>query len=341
MIKKYQVFISSTFLDLQEERLEIIDSVLNFGHIPVGMELFNASDETQWSVIKKRIEQSDYYVLIQGDRYGSLDEGVSYTEKEFDYAVSISKPMLVFLRDEKTIEKLPQDKREQKYKKELERFKNKLKKKHLKFWSEKSDLVKKFLTSFKELAEDKPQIGWLRADQCIIQETDSKTFFYTLDDKHDANFPSLVKGAKKLFVLARTAVNLLGQYERNIIENIKNGCEFRFLFVSPSSDAVKYIYGSNPEIYTENAKKMKTHVESIKSKTGKEFQIKTIDKAPTVSIIYVEKEDGESYLVVQFYFLHSKIGRDRPLFKLKKDDVWFQTFKDEFDILWDESKDWN
>ena len=56
--------------------------------IPAGMELFPAADEEQWEFIKKVIEDCDYYLLIIGGRYGSVtDDGISYTEKEFDYAV--------------------------------------------------------------------------------------------------------------------------------------------------------------------------------------------------------------------------------------------------------------
>jgi Domain of unknown function (DUF4062) len=44
MQKKYQVFISSTFSDLVEERQDTLKSVLDMGHIPSGMEVFPAVD---------------------------------------------------------------------------------------------------------------------------------------------------------------------------------------------------------------------------------------------------------------------------------------------------------
>jgi Domain of unknown function (DUF4062) len=48
---KYQIFVSSTYEDLKDERNEVIKACLNMGHIPVGMEMFNAADEEQWAVI--------------------------------------------------------------------------------------------------------------------------------------------------------------------------------------------------------------------------------------------------------------------------------------------------
>ena len=52
-------------------------------------------------MIKQVIDLCDYYVLIIGARYGSLNEttGLSYTEMEYDYAVSKNIPVLVFLDD--------------------------------------------------------------------------------------------------------------------------------------------------------------------------------------------------------------------------------------------------
>lgn len=51
--KKYQVFISSTFSDLINERRKILDVLLMADCIPAGMEAFVATDVEQFAVIKK------------------------------------------------------------------------------------------------------------------------------------------------------------------------------------------------------------------------------------------------------------------------------------------------
>jgi hypothetical protein len=57
--------------------------------IPAGMELFPAMDDDQLAFIKGVIDDCDYYVILIGGRYGSVNEqGVSYTEAEYDYAVA-------------------------------------------------------------------------------------------------------------------------------------------------------------------------------------------------------------------------------------------------------------
>ena len=59
MKRKLQVFVSSTFLDLKAERQAAVEAILLAGHIPAGMELFSAGDESQLEIIKKWIEASD------------------------------------------------------------------------------------------------------------------------------------------------------------------------------------------------------------------------------------------------------------------------------------------
>ena len=99
--KKYQVFISSTYEDLKSERKAVEETIIRAGDIPVGMEAFPAVDSEQFEFIKTVIRSCDYYVLIIAGRYGSLaDDGLSYTEKEFRYAVECGIPALVFVRDE-------------------------------------------------------------------------------------------------------------------------------------------------------------------------------------------------------------------------------------------------
>jgi hypothetical protein len=96
---RYQVFVSSTYDDLREERQQATQAILEAGYFPSGMELFPASDDTQWELIKRVIEESDCYVVIVAARYGSLGpEGRSYTEMEYDYAVERGIPVLGFVR---------------------------------------------------------------------------------------------------------------------------------------------------------------------------------------------------------------------------------------------------
>jgi hypothetical protein len=100
MDKRYQVFLSSTYADLRDERQRVLQTLMEMDCIPAGMELFPAADEEQWAFIRQIIDDCDYYLLIIGGRYGSLTaEGVSYTEKEFDYACEKGIRVVAFLHE--------------------------------------------------------------------------------------------------------------------------------------------------------------------------------------------------------------------------------------------------
>jgi hypothetical protein len=100
MEKRCQVFVSSTYADLQEERSHVFRTLIEMDCIPAGMELFPAIDEEQFEFIKKVIDDCDYYLLIIGGRYGSLTpEGLSYTKKEYDHAIERGIKVIAFLHE--------------------------------------------------------------------------------------------------------------------------------------------------------------------------------------------------------------------------------------------------
>jgi hypothetical protein len=161
---KYQVFVSSTFVDLKEERRTVIEMILNMGHIPVGMEAFQASDDTQWDYIKRRIDESDYYVLIVAERYGSEQNGKSYTQMEYEYAVKTGVPVVSFLLDSNVRKDWPSSKVEHEKKEKVEKLRKLCERKLVKFWKNSDDLGGKVALALNELIRDKPRTGWVRAD---------------------------------------------------------------------------------------------------------------------------------------------------------------------------------
>jgi hypothetical protein len=121
--RKYQIFISSSYRDLKEERKALIDRILIAGHIPAGMESFVAGDEEDLRVIKRAIDQCDVYVVLIGSRYGSIATETppqSFTQVEYRYARDEArKPILAFLLNEEEFEQerndVPGDDAERKY----------------------------------------------------------------------------------------------------------------------------------------------------------------------------------------------------------------------------------
>ncbi|MCD0459944.1 DUF4062 domain-containing protein [Roseiconus lacunae] len=164
--KRYQIFISSTFRDLIDERQAVLKAVLELDHMPAGMELFPAADDTAWQLIKDVIDSSDYYVLLIGGRYGSLDEeGLGYTEKEYDYATRKKKPVIPLLH--KSPDNLPRERTETEPGtwKKLEAFRAKVEKKHTcVYWDSAEDLKAKVIVGLTANVKRHPTVGWVRAD---------------------------------------------------------------------------------------------------------------------------------------------------------------------------------
>ncbi len=168
MDKRYQVFVSSTYEDLQEERKEVMQALLELDCIPAGMELFPASNDDQWTLIKKVIDDCDYYILIIGGRYGSTnEEGKSYTQMEFEYALSTGKPIISFLP--KHPENIPSGKSEQDANKKakLETFKELAKKKLIKYWDNPENLGSVVSRSMIRLIKDFPTEGWVKSGSSV------------------------------------------------------------------------------------------------------------------------------------------------------------------------------
>lgn len=166
MDKKYQVFVSSTYTDLIEERQAVSRAILDMGHIPAGMEMFPAADIEQLAYIKKVIDGCDYYVLIIGARYGSLDEaGVSYTEREYEYAVESGKTVLAFLHAD--IDKVAlgkSDKDDSKHAKLVTFMMRVSQGRLIQHWDSPLALRANAIVSLQKAFSESPQIGWVRAD---------------------------------------------------------------------------------------------------------------------------------------------------------------------------------
>lgn len=177
MKKKYQVFVSSTYSDLKEERLEAVNALLDMECIPVGMEQFPASPLSQWEYIKRLIDMSDYYLLIIAGKYGTIncETNLSYTETEYLYAKEKGIPIIAFLHKDPL--KLPASKyaATDEERENIERFRNNVKNENrlVDFYENVDQLKYAIAKAMPKIINDVPAIGWVRADQVerVIKES--------------------------------------------------------------------------------------------------------------------------------------------------------------------------
>ena len=177
MNKKLQVFVSSTYTDLKEERQAAVEAILDAGHIPAGMELFKAGNESQLKTIYRWIDESDVYLLILGGRYGSIEKesGKSYTQLEYEYALSKNIPIfsLILTQDLLTkkinsigLEQVMEQFEPAKY----QLFKALVMSKIIRKIDDCKDIKVAITLTIAEFINDYQLIGWVRGN-CIEKQT--------------------------------------------------------------------------------------------------------------------------------------------------------------------------
>lgn len=166
--------------------------------------------------------------------------------------------------------------------------------------------------------------------------------FFTLDDRPTGSFADLVANASRVQLLARTAVNLISQYGKTLEALGRQGCDIQVLMVDPRSDAARFLYGGGIDVYRNNVVSAAQHLKALKTTLGARLQVRVTKHAPTFGLVVSHHSDPAlSHVQVQIYFLHSAVGRDRPLFRLKHGERGFSVYVEEFDKLWKESTDWD
>jgi hypothetical protein len=173
--RRLQIFVSSTYKDLQDERQVAVKAILKAGNIPAGMELFTSGDKSQWEVIEKWIQDSDVYLLILGGRYGSIEQssGKSYTHLEYEYALKIGKPLFACVIQDNCLElKIKngskyENIREVENKKDFDSFRALVMSKPVSLCENLDQIQSEILLKMIELERDNSLTGWIRASDSI------------------------------------------------------------------------------------------------------------------------------------------------------------------------------
>lgn len=203
MQKKYQIFISSTYNDLINERREVIQSLLELDCIPTGMELFQASNMDQWNWIKQVINDCDYFIVIIAGRYGTIHEkyGISYTEMEYRYALEINKPIIGFLY--KNIDALPVNKSETNIesREKLIKFRELASQKLVKYWNNEYELSSVVSRSIIQLIKTTPMPGWIKADKLPnMRKEDNSIVRCSFCNKTQGQVYKLIAGPNGVYI---------------------------------------------------------------------------------------------------------------------------------------------
>lgn len=225
--KKYQIFVSSTYLDLIEERQAAVEAIVKMGHIPAGMELFKAG-KSQWQTITKWIDESDIYVLILGGRYGSMNEseGKSYTHLEYEYALSQGKPAFALVLNDDFLEKkkvLNKDIFEVENKEKYDGFKQLVLSKIVKFVEDTKDIRLELSDNVRELEKNRHLEGWTKGGgtEDIIEHIKKNMKLLEENEKLKSKISILESKIKSINQEPRFINNLTYKELKSILETEK------------------------------------------------------------------------------------------------------------------------
>lgn len=105
---KLSVFIGSPRLGLEEVRQNIIEAVLEAGHIPDGMELWAANAQPALKTIADKLAVCDVHLVVLGLHYGQAvsSEGISFVEWEYNQSREATppRPVIAFLLEQEAFE---------------------------------------------------------------------------------------------------------------------------------------------------------------------------------------------------------------------------------------------
>jgi hypothetical protein len=234
--KRLQIFVSSTYSDLIQERQAAVEAILTAGHIPAGMELFTSGDESQMEVIKQWIDESDVYLLILGGRYGSVEPktGKSYTQLEYEYALEKGKPLFACAINETALENRVKihgsSVIETENAQKLRNFRELVLSKMVKFWDDSKDIKISIGETLSYFSRRDDLNGWVRSQQ-------------------EADMPAL---ADEIARLSKENAQLRNQIDRSETSQSTNGLEFLELKTILEKKGLLNVLIKNRSIFAES-----------------------------------------------------------------------------------------
>lgn len=344
MDKRYQVFVSSTFTDLKDERQHVIEALIRMGCIPAGMEFFLASGD-KWEYIQKVIDDCDYYLLIVGGRYGSVDSaGISYTEKEYNYATSKKLTVIPFVHNKPEALSLQHSELDPELRKKLQNFRDKVMSNSLVgFWERASDLTELTLLNIPAIIREYPAHGWIKGDNANHEEARkfpnfaaTKKFIVDLLNKEPKENNVHIKW------LGSSMWNATPLIEDDIIPLCKSSQRKLFLEITMLSATWANIDKYNKS-WKSQLKRYASHTDEIFTNNPDVVQqlfIYTYKQVPHLTgglingkhlfVAYCEwDEAGEYHVGIHQRYCYYKIGDKNWERKLTDFNKWFEHLKEE------------
>lgn len=237
MAKKYLVYISSSPEDLKNERRDLVKVVTEIGAIPVSMDAFDISDKKEQKLIRKAIEECDYFLNLTAHKCGPLLGKTFAQELEFSWAEKCGVPVVALVIDEKARWKASKKEQSPELVKALDAFKKRLLVHSSETWISQADLRQKAQGLLIRTMNLNPRRGWVPGTEAIDPSVANELSRLILENENLKNQIRMEGGSlvsrvreqmrRALKMLAANKLSLSFWYSPG--ENWENTTQFRYL----------------------------------------------------------------------------------------------------------------
>jgi hypothetical protein len=335
---KHQVFISSTYSDLIQERQSLFQATYRLGHIPIGMEGFVAANLSQWKYIEKRITESDYFILVLANKYGTIiPDGSerSYTEAEYDLATKLEKPILRFILNPSAKWKTEHRDKEARLAKKLELLKKQLAKDRLlAYWDDSASLEAIYTQSLTSLIRDEPRGGLYPTGQ--HPDYQSLGINSLNNQPNSTSHGDLLSDPKPVTIIMNDGYNYVPKYEKYLRFRAENGHRTKIILCDPDSDFIHSISMKSNKYVEQQRRDIEISVRRLKEIGGssnKSFEVR--------GHLHVNCYDGcinENAAILSFYPTRIRSSRRLTLKLYKHDNGLHETYYEDIEQLWREAE---
>jgi|GEM_PF-1357200 hypothetical protein len=343
MKKKLQVFISSTYEDMKEERQKAVEAILAAGHIPAGMELFASENAEQWTVIQRWIRESDVFLILLGGRYGSIEptSQKSYTHREYEYAVEKKKPIVSVIIGQDFLEKkiadgiysakFPVQNEDERYKQLKRAIQSKMSGEYHEISGVSAAISRIFANN---AAQFEKCSGWVagrefkKSEKALLSQYEGvKRASIGLD--RDEEFRLLRDRAQSEIYIIGAGMSKLARLASNSLENQLRAVSVHLYMLDPDYLVNNKEYAKLLEDFfgiRDFAEYVKLSFKSLKAfcedhnnnpKAKNRITLSTYTAPPTMSMVVIDPQTKNAEMVVEYFTYHC--GEERPLFNIKKE----------------------
>ena len=344
--RKLQVFLSSTYDDLVDERLSAIEAILAAGHIPAAMEQFSPGDDTALERIRKWIDESDAFVLLLGGRYGSIEptSGRGYVELEYDYALQNKKPLFALVVSKEHHDRrvrefgLRVDEREQPEK--YNEFRTTVTRRLCRFWNDKKDIKGAILQTLPELALKHDLTGWVRRDastqpQLLYDFKQVSGSFGAIDEWYD-------RTEEEVRISGNDCKTAVEARSRKVKDLLDRGVKVKAMCVNPASPAADMLRLIDPrfpslELLRSSASAVKGVMEYFCSNYPALFEYRYLPILPAFGLFVTDPERPTGFMKVELYAAQpwAPVGSRPNIVIPWTDTQWRRFFLQQWDNYWE------